>query len=50
MQDIDNEFSAIITASYESDKEVTDAVIRVRADIAHDMDISIMHDNCRGYL
>jgi hypothetical protein len=49
MEDIDTTFSAILANNY-TDGEVTDTVVRVRADIAHDMDISIMHDNCRGYL
>jgi hypothetical protein len=44
-----SDFETIIAANY-TDGEVTDAVVRVRADVARDMDISIMHDNCRGYL
>jgi hypothetical protein len=43
------DFEAIINANY-TDGEATDTVVQVRADIAHDMDIVIMHDNCRGYL
>lgn len=42
-------FSAIVTSNY-TDSEVTDTVVTVRADIARDMYISIMTDNCRGYL
>jgi hypothetical protein len=42
-------FAAIIAANY-TDGEVTDAIVRVRAEWAHDLDISVMHDNCRGYL
>jgi hypothetical protein len=43
------DFETIIAANY-TDGEVTDTVVRVRADVARDMDIVIMHDNCRGYL
>jgi hypothetical protein len=44
-----SDFEAYISEEF-TDGEVTDMVVRVRADIARDMDISIMHDNCRGYL
>lgn len=44
-----SDFEAIIATNY-TDREVTDTVVQVRADVARDMDIVIMHDNCRGYL
>ena len=43
------DFETIIAANY-TDREVTDTVVQVRADVARDMEIVIMHDNCRGYL
>lgn len=44
-----SDFEAIITSNY-SDGEVINTVATVRADVARDMDIVIMTDNCRGYL
>lgn len=44
-----NMFESIVASNY-TDGEVTDTIVRVRAEVAHDMDISIMTDNCRGYL
>lgn len=44
-----SDFEAIITSNY-TDREVIDTIVTVRADVARDMDIAIMTDNCRGYL
>ena len=44
-----SDFEAIISASY-TDQEVTDTVSLVRDAVARDLEITVMHDNCRGYL
>jgi hypothetical protein len=43
------DFEAIITANY-TDREETDTVTKVRANIARDLYLSVYADNCRGYL
>ena len=42
-------FEQIIVREF-TDGAQAQIVIDVRAEIAHDMDIAIMTDNCRGYL